>query len=289
MTDITPGLFQKIKNDFNTRFSKSQKIKELYLKINNGVATYKEAQEFAVESGKILSEALQGNLSSSILPDGRLYYNIADRILRPMLENNYELISDVSVRVQTILNKKSNIGIKAIKPEMNEDKVQGIIDIVSGKEKYDDIAYMVGDPIVNFSQTIVDDAVKANADFQWKSGLTPKIIRTSSGKCCEWCDKLAGVYDYEDVKNTGNNAFKRHKNCICLVEFTVKKNRQNVHSKKTAQEEEIKRRIENSFTQSKERNKKTKEQAQALQEKLSKEVKRLSNLKKPKEIKLKGR
>lgn len=289
MTDIAPGLFEKIKNDFNTRFSKSQKIKELYLKINNGVATYKEAQEFAAESGKILSEVLQENLSSSILPDGRLYYNIADRILRPMLENNYELISDVSVRVQAILNKKSNIGIKAIKPEMNEDKVQGIIDIVSGKEKYDDIAYMVGDPIVNFSQTIVDDAVKANADFQWESGLTPKIIRTSSGKCCEWCDKLAGVYDYEDVKNTGNNVFKRHKNCICLVEFTIEKNRQNVHSKKTAQEEEIKRRIENSFTQSKERNKKTKEQAKALQEKLSKEVKRLSNLKKPKEIKLKGR
>lgn len=279
MTDITPGLFQKIKNDFNTKFSKSQKIKELYLRINNGVATYKEAQEFAVESGKILSESLQENLSSSILPDGRLYYNIADRILRPMLENNYELISDVSVRVQTILNKKSNIGIKAIKPEMNEDKVQGIINIVSGKEKYDDIAYMVGDPIVNFSQTIVDDAIKANADFQWKSGLTPKIIRTSSGKCCEWCDKLAGVYDYEDVKNTGNNVFKRHKNCICLVEFTIEKNRQNVHSKKTAQEEEIKRRIENSFTQSKEKNKKTKEQAKALQEKLSKEVKRLSNLK----------
>lgn len=282
MTDIAPGLFEKIKNDFNTRFSKSQKIKELYLRINNGVATYKEAQKFAAESGRILSESIQGNLSSSILPDGRLYYNIADRILRPMLENNYELISDVSVRVQTILNKKNNIGIKAIKPEMNEDKVQGIIDIVSGKEKYDDIAYMVGDPIVNFSQTIVDDAVKSNADFQWRSGLTPKIIRTSPGKCCEWCDKLVGVYDYEDVKNTGNNVFKRHKNCICLVEFTVEKNRQNVHSKKTAQEEEIKRRIENSFTQSKERNKKTKEQAKALQEKLSKEVKRLSNLKKQK-------
>lgn len=285
MVDIAPGLFEKIKNDFNTRFSKNQKIKELYLKINNGVATYKEAQEFATESGKMLSQSIQGNLSSSILPDGRLYYNIADRILRPMLENNYELISDASVRIQTILNKKNNIGIKAIKPEMNEDKVQGIIDIVSGKEKYDDIAYMVGDPIVNFSQTIVDDAVKVNADFQWKSGLTPKIIRTSSGKCCDWCDKLAGVYDYEDVKNTGNDVFKRHKNCICLVEFTIEKNRKNVHSKKTAQEEEIKRRIENSFTQSKERNKKTKEQAQALQEKLSKEVKRLSNLKKPKETK----
>ena len=284
MEDIAPKLLKKIQDDFKNKFDNSKIIRELYRKVEQGNATYKEANEFAIEVGELLSGSFKKNLSSSVLPDGRMYYNIADRIIRDALGNNYELVADISAKIQEILNKKAGIGIKAIKPKINEDKVRGIVDIVSGKEKYDDIAYMLGEPVINFSQSVVNDAVRENADFQYKAGLSPKIIRTSTGKCCEWCDKLAGIYDYEAVSDTGNNVFRRHKYCRCLVEYAPGDGkRQNVHTKQWRKE--TKRRIENSFTQSKERNKKTKEQAQALQEKLSKEVKRLSNLKKPKETK----
>lgn len=284
MEDIAPKLLKKIQYDFKNKFDNSKIIRELYRKVEQGNATYKEANEFAIEVGELLSGSFKKNLSSSVLPDGRMYYNIADRIIRDTLGNNYELVADISAKIQEILNKKAGIGIKAIKPKINEDKVRGIVDIVSGKEKYDDIAYMLGEPVINFSQSVVNDAVRENADFQYKAGLSPKIIRTSTGKCCEWCDKLAGIYDYEAVSDTGNNVFRRHKYCRCLVEYAPGDGkRQNVHTKQWRKE--TKRRIENSFTQSKERNKKTKEQAQALQEKLSKEVKRLSNLKKPKETK----
>lgn len=284
MEDIAPKLLKKIQDDFKNKFDNSKIIRELYRKVEQGNATYKEANEFAIEVGELLSGSFKKNLSSSVLPDGRMYYNIADRIIRDTLGNNYELVADISAKVQEILNKRAGIGIKAIKPKINEDKVRGIVDIVSGKEKYDDIAYMLGEPVVNFSQSVVNDAVRENADFQYKAGLSPKIIRTSTGKCCEWCDKLAGIYDYEAVSDTGNNVFRRHKYCRCLVEYAPGDGkRQNVHTKQWRKE--TKRRIENSLTQSKERNKKTKEQAQALQEKLSKEVKRLSNLKKPKETK----
>ena len=284
MEDIAPKLLKKIQDDFKNKFDNSKIIRELYRKVEQGNVTYKEANEFAIEVGELLSGSFKKNLSSSVLPDGRMYYNIADRIIRDTLGNNYELVADISAKIQEILNKKAGIGIKAIKPKINEDKVRGIVDIVSGKEKYDDIAYMLGEPVVNFSQSVVNDAVRENADFQYKAGLSPKIIRTSTGKCCEWCDKLAGIYDYEAVSDTGNNVFRRHKYCRCLVEYAPGDGkRQNVHTKQWRKE--TKRRIENSFTQSKERNKKTKEQAQALQEKLSKEVKRLSNLKKPKETK----
>lgn len=284
MEDIAPKLLKKIQYDFKNKFDNSKIIRELYRKVEQGNATYKEANEFAIEVGELLSGSFKKNLSSSVLPDGRMYYNIADRIIRDTLGNNYELVADISTKVQEILNKKAGIGIKAIKPKINEDKVRGIVDIVSGKEKYDEIAYMLGEPVINFSQSVVNDAVRENADFQYKAGLSPKIIRTSTGKCCEWCDKLAGIYDYEAVSDTGNNVFRRHKYCRCLVEYAPGDGkRQNVHTKQWRKE--TKRRIENSLTQSKERNKKTKEQAQALQEKLSKEVKRLSNLKKPKETK----
>lgn len=151
----------------------------------------------------------------------------------------YEGVADYAKEVQAFLNKQQNIGIKAIRPKLNEDKVQGILDITSGKEYFDDIAYMLGEPVVNFSQTIVDDTVRANADFQYKAGLSPKIVRITSGKCCKWCDKLAGVYDYEKVSDTGNNVFRRHKHCKCLVEYAPGDGtKQNVHTKKWSKADE---------------------------------------------------
>lgn len=233
MEDIAPKLYEKIKKEFDHKISDSKRLSVLSEKLVKGTATYREAHEFAIESGEILSQVFKSNLSSSVLPDGKLYYNIADRIIRPMMGDLYEGVADYSKEVQSLLNKQQDIGIKAIRPEVNEDKVQGIIDITSGKEHFDDIAYMLGEPIINFAQTIVDDAVRANADFQYKAGLSPKIIRTSTGKCCKWCDNLAGVYEYEKVSDTGNDVFRRHKHCRCLVDYASGDGtRQNVHTKK---------------------------------------------------------
>ena len=239
MEDIAPKMYEQIKKDFDRRISNSKKLSDLLEKLIKGTATYKEAHEFAIESGEIISQVFQKNISSSVLPEGRLYYNIADRIIRPMMSDLYEGVADYAKEVQAFLNKQQNIGIKAIRPKLNEDKVQGILDITSGKEYFDDIAYMLGEPVVNFSQTIVDDTVRANADFQYKAGLSPKIVRITSGKCCKWCDKLAGVYDYEKVSDTGNNVFRRHKHCECLVEYAPGDGtKQNVHTKKWSKADE---------------------------------------------------
>ncbi len=239
MEDVTPKLLEDIQKDFERMFDESNIIRKIYKELDLKKATYKEANEFAIEVGEILTKAFQQNISSDILPDGKLYYNIAERILTPTLEQNHEIVSAFSQDVQSILNEKVGIGIKPVKPEINQDRIQGIIDIVSGKDKYDDIAYMLGDPIVNFTLAVVDATVRANADFQYKAGLNPKIRRTSTGKCCEWCDKLAGIYHYEEVSDTGNKVFRRHKNCRCLVEYDIGNGkRQNVHTKKWRKQSE---------------------------------------------------
>lgn len=247
MEDITPKMLEDIQADFDSIFEKSEKIKKIYEKMRAGTATYIDANEFAIETGEILSRVFQAHLSSDVLPDGRMYYNIAQRILQPTLENNYNLVSEVSMEVQEQINKANGIGIKAVKPELNQDRIDGIVDVVSGKGKYDDIAYMLGEPIVNFAQSVVDATVKANADFQYNAGMSPKIRRTVAGGCCDWCAKLAGTYNYEDVSDTGNPVFRRHKYCRCLVEYEEGGGKvQNVHTKKWSDSKDIEQRIENS-------------------------------------------
>lgn len=233
MEDIAPKLLEEIQSDFQREFEKNRKINEIYKRVEDGIATYTDANEFAIETGEILSETLKKHISSDALPDGRMYYNIAQRILQPTMKNNYDLTADVSMKVQETINLINGIGIKAIKPELNQDRIDGIIDIVSGKEYFDDVAYMFGEAIVNFTQSVVDDTVKENVDFHYKAGLSPKIRRTSTGKCCDWCDKIAGVYEYSKVSDTGNDIFRRHKHCKCIVEYEPGNGkRQNVHTKK---------------------------------------------------------
>ena len=87
------------------------------------------------------------------------------------------------------------------------------------------------EPIVTFSQSVVDDTLKKNIDFQAKAGLKPKIVRKLVGKACDWCRNLAGSYDYPKVPS---DVYHRHERCRCTVEYDprdIDKKRQDVWSK----------------------------------------------------------
>ncbi len=230
MEDITPGLLKKITEEFDSLFNKSELINKLYAKVRDGTATYQDANDIAIEVGQILGKAYKDNLSSAVLPDGRMYYNIANRVIPPTMTNNYELITDVTDHVQKSLNEAADIGLKAITPEINQDRIKGIVDRVSEAVDFDDIAWILEEPVVNFSQSIVDDAIRVNAEFHAKAGLQPVITRKVAGNCCDWCKALAGKYRYPyDVPA---DVYRRHQRCRCTVNYDPKDGKiQNVHSK----------------------------------------------------------
>lgn len=236
MEDIAPVLLKKIQQDFQNGFDKSSMIKGLYAKVRDGTATYKEANEFALETGELLAKAYRNNISSDVLPDGKLYYNIAQRILNPTLRNNYELITDVTEQVQKALNDAANIGINPVKPELNHDRIDGIINRASDADNYDAVSWILDEPVMNFSQSIVDDSIRENAEFHAKAGMSPKIVRKLHGGCCEWCRALAGTYSYPDVPK---DVYRRHQRCRCTVDYYPGNGKiQNVHSKQWNTQEE---------------------------------------------------
>lgn len=228
MEDISPSLLKQIRDDFTRRIETSSEIKALYEAIQTGKATYAQAEDYAYEIGSALANAFEANLSSSILPDGRMYYNIAQSVVRPMLEEDHAIISDAAVQVQNSLNTKAGIHIKAQTVPVNDNRVSGIIDKVSDADIYDDVAWVLQEPVKNFSMNVVDEILRANVDFQGKSGLRPKIIRKSEHRCCEWCSRLAGVYDYP----VDREVYQRHERCRCTVDYDPGTGKiQNVHTK----------------------------------------------------------
>ncbi len=63
------------------------------------------------------------------------------------------------------------------------------------------------------------------------------IVRTTNGKCCSWCSKIAGRYDYATAPE---DIFRRHDNCACQTIYECGNQRQDVWSKKSWNEKEIK-------------------------------------------------
>lgn len=227
--DIVPELLEKLENEFVNKYSNNKKINNAVKKIKTGKATHQDSNEFAYECGKILAEVFKGNISPEDLPDGKMYYNIADRVLNDTLGRNYKLISDYSADVQTSLNKSSGLRIKGVKPPKNQDRINGLIEKVQEKT-YEETKWVLQEPIINFSQSIVDDTIKTNVDFHNKLGLRPKIVRKMNGKCCDWCKEVEGEYEYPNVPK---DVFRRHRFCRCTVEYEPGNGkRQNVHTKK---------------------------------------------------------
>lgn len=215
--DIVPELLEKIQREFNTKISRNKKIQRIQEMIENGTATYEQAYKYAQEVGEVLATIFERHIKSDVLPDGHMYYNIADRILSPTLQNNHIIVAAVSAEIQELLNKQAGLGLKGIEPPLNQHRIKSIIERVVHEESFDDVKWMLAEPIINFTQSVVDDTIKANADFQYESGLFPKIIRIVHGsKPCDWCKSLGGVYKYPDVPE---DVYKRHDRCRCVVEY----------------------------------------------------------------------
>nr|DAR57191.1 MAG TPA: hypothetical protein [Caudoviricetes sp.] len=228
--DVLPKLLEEVKNEFEFAYGESEIIRNAFAKLKAKKATYRTANDFAIEIGEILSKALGVSISADKLPDGKMYYNIAQRLLTDVLGRNYELVSGYASDVQKNLNDKAKIGLKVQVPELNKDRIAGIVNRFSSEDNFEDVSWLLDEPIVNFTQSIIDDSIRKNAEFHYKAGLQPEIVRKSFFHCCEWCQEVQGNYKYPRVPK---DVYRRHQHCRCIVDYDPKNGKiQNVWTKK---------------------------------------------------------
>ena len=253
MDDIAPELLELIQNEFKKNFDADKEIQRIYKLIQSASIEYDEANKFAIRCGELLSDALNKFVTVDALPEGKMWYNIAQKIMQPTLENNYNLINDVCNYAQKTINDISKVTMNYVVPPINQNKIDGFIDKLSSDD-FENVQWMLGEPVVNYSQSVVDDAIRTNMDFHVKSGLTPRIRRTLDSAetrytkekkvgnrtikprpyqvPCDWCRSLAGTYDYGDMDTfVYDNIFRRHENCRCTVEYINDKKAQDVWDK----------------------------------------------------------
>lgn len=228
--DVLPDLLARVQADFERSVAKSEVLREATAALRGKSATYEDVNRYAVEVGEALAESLGRLVTAESLPDGKMYYNIAERLLSGVLGRNHELISSYAADVQTLLNQEAKIGLKAQVPDFNRDRVDGLVNRLASEDDFEAVSWLLQEPIVNFSQSIVDESIRVNAEFHAKAGLSPKIVRRSAGHCCDWCQAVVGTYSYPDVPK---DVYRRHQRCRCIVDYDPKTGKiQNVHSKR---------------------------------------------------------
>ena len=239
MADISKEFLDELEEIFDERYSSNKKIQSLVKKLKQGSSTCEDAFEHAKEVGNLRKLVIHDAITQGLLGnDGRLHYYDALELFSNQLFNNYELINQYCMNTFTSVNKNAGIGIKGISIDYDQDKTDGIIECAV-KDVYEKVQNETEEAIVTNAKGYYDSSIRKNASFQYKSGLRPKIIRTAIGKTCKWCQSLAGTYDYNEVSNTGNDVFKRHSNCDCLVVYSPRKGKyQDVWNKQWKSTEE---------------------------------------------------
>lgn len=228
--DIGTNLYEKVKTEFEKSIADNKTIQDFLKRIENKTATMRDMSQYTMTLGDTLAEALKKHITQDALPDGKMYYNIADKVLTPMMEQNHTLVNYRACEVQRAINKAKGIGIEPQKAKFPAKRVKSIVNGVAHAEDWETTAKRLDSPIRNAVNSYLDDFVETNADFAYKSGLNTYIIRQESGKCCKWCASLAGKYRYPD--EVPKDVYRRHDNCTCTTTFVSEKGLQNVWSKK---------------------------------------------------------
>lgn len=125
--DIVPELYEKIHADFEKKINENQKIQNFQSKLKKKTATPKEVSLYAGELGECAAYALTRNLTEETLPDGKLYWNIADRTIKPLLKEVHGMVMDAAVEVQLIEDEQNGVSLKPIRPEFPEYRVRDFI------------------------------------------------------------------------------------------------------------------------------------------------------------------
>ena len=213
--DIAPDLLDDIQDEFERLYKADRRTARLVERISSGKATHLDTQAYAVRVGELSSKAMTKVLTPEALPDGRMYYNIAQRTILPTMESDHKLITMAADEVEVTLREKANIGIKPAAAKMDQERVHAIIDKACSSEDFSEVAYVLDEPVKNTAQSFVDDFIRAQATSLNRWGMRPKITRTVVGGCCEWCQNLAGTYNYGEEPRP--EFYQRHDHCRCAI------------------------------------------------------------------------
>ena len=230
MADIGAELLEKIRAYFKKKCQGDAYIQSVLGKVAAGTAQMEEISLLSQSIGFRASQAISEYVNVAALPDGKMYYNIADTILSGVLKDNYEIINSAAAECQRALDRKMGINIEPQRAPYPAERVQAVAGAASAPDISEEkMVRRMTSTTENITRSFYDDYVETNVKYRSEAGLECFIIRSDHGECCKWCAALAGKYRYPE--EAPKDVYRRHDNCTCTVTYISGRKAQDVWSK----------------------------------------------------------
>lgn len=213
MDESTEELKVNMEKAFAERVEADQKLTALADHLNSGKGTYVTAEQYAYETGKVLSSVFREQITEEKLPEGVFTREFVQETIELLLKDDHKIVSTMAAVAQENINTAAGVHIQPQKADFNQDRADGFATKMDGKTM-EEAGWMLGSPVTNFSQSIVDETMIKNGEVLAKAGKAATIKRQAEAKCCDWCLNKAGTYDA-----TNREAYQRHRDCRCEIEM----------------------------------------------------------------------
>lgn len=231
MSDFGMALLSGISKSFTTLRMRDRKLKQIANRVRDGT-DYSIANEYAIRTGELLSKAINENTQTLAFMSREL----AAEVLTPILTADHDMVTEVTDIIQQNMNNADGFMLGVQTPAVDTDRINGFIDKVSSYADFSQARWVLGEPVVNYSQAVVDQAVRDNARASAKAGIKSYITRTAEktrtikgNPTCKWCAALEGTYEYiGNGSNIPHEVYQKHEGCRCELTFKRSTLRQNV-------------------------------------------------------------
>ena len=127
MEDVAPKLYEKIHNSFIAKTKRDMDVRSFKVKLSKDQAKPEDVSLYARALGECASAALIENIRQDELPDGKLYWNIAERTITPLLEEVHKMVNDAAIEVQKKIDEARNIHLNPVRAEFPEERVRALL------------------------------------------------------------------------------------------------------------------------------------------------------------------
>lgn len=201
-----------------------KRLSALRKKIVSGKGTFSDTFDYTSYSANLMGQLFSGEVLD--MPEEERKSTCIS-----LLRDRYTDINALLDTTQRALDKAQGLALAPRHVPFDEERAAQIGDSLTDKTVPDEtIVRRAGSAPVTAVRSMHDDYIEENAEFRSKAGLQCYINRVTDGKCCKWCSKMAGRFEYGDEPD---GIFRRHDNCGCSVTYECGRQRQNVWTKKT--------------------------------------------------------
>lgn len=130
MKDVAPELLEKLNNTFGQKVAIDPQIRSYKKKLEAGKLTERDCALYIRKVVSIASASVTDVMKPKNLPDGKLYWNIAEAVIVPFLKGVIVQMNNIAVSTMKDSDKKQNINIKIQKLRYPDGQIRSYLNMI---------------------------------------------------------------------------------------------------------------------------------------------------------------